>query len=53
MSYKALQKNLEIFGLILDRHLDFNKSQIEGEKEIREIIWWMILKKLLKISATL
>ena len=51
--YIGLIKKLGIFGLILDGHLGIYNLQMAWKLWIGEIIWWVILKKILKISTTL
>ena len=51
--YRGLIKSLGIFGLILDGYFGISNLQIAQKFKIGEITWWVILKKLPKISTTL
>ena len=51
--YRGLIKSLGIFGLILDGYFGNSNLQIAQKFKIGEITWWIILKKLPKISTML
>ena len=50
---RGLIKSLGIFGLILDGYFGISNLQIAQKLKIGEITWWIILKKLPKITTTL
>ena len=50
---KKLDKKLGNFWTILDGYFGHSNLQIAQKFKIGEITWWVILKKLPKISTTL